>query len=1148
MAIDFEIGTLSEYKILKKERFNDLLFFYIETPFGEIKIKGFDWQENQATLICKIIRHIKQYPILENSDLRNNYYQLNQIFSFDIKDFGYFIDKREEKCNSIIVADIHFNEIEIRAKEWQTKSLWKFKDLNCKVIGLRADGIVKLENMDERHPIYEKGKSYKFEITGSKEYQKDDRLFKVILLIDKYGFTYEVPAYRTSIINLKITEQISCIVDKVTFKVFLNQEISDDPYFFEFNEIIDNHHYYKSYFLPKLLDSEDKNCKQMKSQYDEKSGFYILTYCNKILPNILSENIKRKNFKIAIEVNSLLFEIETWILKRGIIRALPSESARKLIKEKVNLQIQTSKHLEVVLPIIQNNRFADYYDQETYYIEEIFYLLYYSDIKLLEPLKIVDCLKKTDLKNPSHTYYLEKLIRTVGVKKKEFQQFNSEDYFSIAKLDKVQDNQDLELYMSWTYCQILILDALNKKEESNYFKAQILRYSLYYESDINVKIKLLQNAFHFVENYNDLELEIPILKNQKFAIDSFKLVDNPNIIRNGIDSWEEIKASINSNNYLEVEVLQEHYLGFKVRYKGVNGYLPTHLINDVNLKNYLHENINWITRVNCTSYSEDFNYFICEQLSIDHESYFSKNLLNISSLKIDQILKGKIKSITEYGLFVSTIHGDALLHKSKLSDDYWDFNQLNKFFKIRQHITVVVKRITPDNKFELSYRDLDFTDFRDEYQHFLSKIEALNYNINFEESDTTEKESFNIKHLIEIEKGFIFEKYATIQKVISKKIAYINLAKQFFSNTKNSRSFLLNIYIEYFNCLLMLEKIIENYSFEKYEILKQKLNIIKAEISPKTIESYPETEKLIYFVSILSLFNECSEDSFQTLLEYVKEYSNNKSNDLLKIIAKVTLSNNLLVSESIENNDFSCNNLKRINKYISDGVFSLIETEEDKLQRELNEERKYWTGRIMEDEGENIEFKATFKTPVPDEQKQKQISSLENELLKSNNPETIKSKIAEIKGLNIEKTIIHSSLKTIAAFANTIGGHLLIGVSDDKTVFGLEQDYSSFKAKKEQNRDGFGKFFDAKLKEYFGESFSSILLKKKFLKFNEGDILIIEVKPSSEEVFLLKDDNGKASEALYIRNLSSSEKLNGKELAKFVREKFRNQISNIEVQ
>jgi hypothetical protein len=60
-------------------------------------------------------------------------------------------------------------------------------------------------------------------------------------------------------------------------------------------------------------------------------------------------------------------------------------------------------------------------------------------------------------------------------------------------------------------------------------------------------------------------------------------------------------------------------------------------------------------------------------------------------------------------------------------------------------------------------------------------------------------------------------------------------------------------------------------------------------------------------------------------------------------------------------------------------------------------------------------------------------------------------------------------------------------------------------------------------------------MTRKFLKFPDGDILIVTVKQSTNEIFLLKNDEGKNSEQLYIRNLSSSRELSGMELAKFIK-------------
>ena len=82
------------------------------------------------------------------------------------------------------------------------------------------------------------------------------------------------------------------------------------------------------------------------------------------------------------------------------------------------------------------------------------------------------------------------------------------------------------------------------------------------------------------------------------------------------------------------------------------------------------------------------------------------------------------------------------------------------------------------------------------------------------------------------------------------------------------------------------------------------------------------------------------------------------------------------------------------------------------------------------------------------------------------------------------------------------------------------------------------------IENYFGNSFSSTLLEKEFLKFPKGDILIVNVKKSYEEVFLLKNEKGSPEESIYVRNLSSSVKLKGIELSKFLKNRFREQLIN----
>ncbi len=154
--------------------------------------------------------------------------------------------------------------------------------------------------------------------------------------------------------------------------------------------------------------------------------------------------------------------------------------------------------------------------------------------------------------------------------------------------------------------------------------------------------------------------------------------------------------------------------------------------------------------------------------------------------------------------------------------------------------------------------------------------------------------------------------------------------------------------------------------------------------------------------------------------------------------------------------------------------------------------------------------------------------------LEKKSEKTIKE-LDRINGCLAPKILIHSCLKTLVAFANSSGGTLLIGVDNNKKILGIEKEYQSLNPRLQYpNRDGYGLFFDDTVRNYIGDSFSS-LMSRRILKFPMGDILIVKVEPSNNEVFLLKNEEGKDCEQLYIRNLSSSKELTGSELAKYIK-------------
>ena len=108
-------------------------------------------------------------------------------------------------------------------------------------------------------------------------------------------------------------------------------------------------------------------------------------------------------------------------------------------------------------------------------------------------------------------------------------------------------------------------------------------------------------------------------------------------------------------------------------------------------------------------------------------------------------------------------------------------------------------------------------------------------------------------------------------------------------------------------------------------------------------------------------------------------------------------------------------------------------------------------------------------------------------------------------GMHDVNTITHSVLKTIAAFMNTDGGTLLIGVTDAGGFFGLDADGFD-------NDDAFLRFLMDKARSALG-SVAAAHLNPAVVKMPSGSVCVVECTRSEELVYVKKKD----SEICYAR-------------------------------
>ena len=95
-----------------------------------------------------------------------------------------------------------------------------------------------------------------------------------------------------------------------------------------------------------------------------------------------------------------------------------------------------------------------------------------------------------------------------------------------------------------------------------------------------------------------------------------------------------------------------------------------------------------------------------------------------------------------------------------------------------------------------------------------------------------------------------------------------------------------------------------------------------------------------------------------------------------------------------------------------------------------------------------------------------------------------------------DKRMEDAVVKTVAAFLNTDGGTLLIGVADDRSVVGLEHDYPHVKP---QNADGFTNWLTTHLCNALGKP--SVMRTKARMAIHDGfQICRVDVSPANRPV------------------------------------------------
>jgi hypothetical protein len=142
----------------------------------------------------------------------------------------------------------------------------------------------------------------------------------------------------------------------------------------------------------------------------------------------------------------------------------------------------------------------------------------------------------------------------------------------------------------------------------------------------------------------------------------------------------------------------------------------------------------------------------------------------------------------------------------------------------------------------------------------------------------------------------------------------------------------------------------------------------------------------------------------------------------------------------------------------------------------------------------------------------------------------------DLKEGTVNKKLEEVIMKTVAAFANSQGGTLLIGVDDEGKLLGLEADYHSLGG---ADRDKFELHLRNLLNQQFGTGFVTSKVSITFHEVEENEVCQVDTKQAKEPVIVsVKDKNGQAVEKFYARSGNSSQEIPLGEMSAYVKDRF----------
>jgi predicted HTH transcriptional regulator len=185
---------------------------------------------------------------------------------------------------------------------------------------------------------------------------------------------------------------------------------------------------------------------------------------------------------------------------------------------------------------------------------------------------------------------------------------------------------------------------------------------------------------------------------------------------------------------------------------------------------------------------------------------------------------------------------------------------------------------------------------------------------------------------------------------------------------------------------------------------------------------------------------------------------------------------------------------------------------------------------IKEGESDTLEFKASMLKPTHTHPGIQEMEAMIKKTRGDEEKKTFQSKLNKLQKIVLEE-LRNAVIKTIAAFMNSEGGILLVGVQDDGQVYGIESDFETLNERKDW--DGWVQFLVNLIRDEIGTEFTRCIKIKRISHENKTVAQII-VEKSARPAYV----ESKTVE-FYIRSLNTTHELNTKQASDYIHDHWR---------